>query len=157
MWITLSRGGLRGIPIGNLTSQLFANVYMNQLDHFIKEQLQARWYVRYTDDFVILDTNPVRLVSSVSSIRQFSRDKLRIEVHPRKIVLKKLRQGIDFLGYVLLPRYRVLRTKTKQRMFKKMTIRDGKIRSRMESYFGMLKFCKGYRLRRRLLRIVLLK
>ena len=128
------------MPIGNLTSQLFANIYLDPFDHFIKERVCCKHYIRYTDDFILLHDNPVALVSLLPVIRRFLSDGLKLELHPTKIELRKLRQGIDFLGYVTLPHYRVLRTKTKRRMLKRLT------KDNAASYLGLLRHCRSHRL-----------
>lgn len=149
LWIKSSRERereLKGLPIGNLTSQLFANVYLNPFDHFMKERLRAKYYLRYTDDSVLLHHDPVALVSALPIIREFLRDELSLSLHPKKIDLRKFNQGADFLGYVSLPYYRVLRANTKKRMLKSLTICDGKEEARMMSYLGLLQHCEGRRI-----------
>lgn len=109
-----------GIPIGNLTSQLFANVYMNEFDQFMKHDLKVRWYLRYTDDFIVVSDDEAYLRHLISPIQQFLHTHLRLALHPYKVSIRKYRQGIDFLGYILLPHHRVLRTTTKRRIFRKL-------------------------------------
>ncbi|HOF50144.1 MAG TPA: reverse transcriptase/maturase family protein [Candidatus Colwellbacteria bacterium] len=138
----------KGVPIGNLTSQLFANVYLNEFDQFIKHGLKIKHYLRYTDDFVILADNPYYLEKIISPIKSFLRQRLCLELHPNKVSIRKLRQGIDFLGYVVLPYHLQLRTKTKNRVFKKLKMRvkeykDGRIpyktvEQSLQSYLGVL-------------------
>jgi retron-type reverse transcriptase len=110
----------RGIPLGNVTSQLFANIYLHELDLFVKHELRESYYLRYCDDFIFLSHNENHLKSLIDPIREFLKNRLRLELHPSKIVLKKLSQGIDFIGYVLFPKHTLVRTRTKQRMFKKL-------------------------------------
>jgi retron-type reverse transcriptase len=129
-----------GLPIGNLTSQLFANVYLDAFDHFIKNQLRIRHYIRYTDDAVILSDDPAYLTLLVPIIEQWLWAERRLELHPRKIEIRKLSQGIDFLGYVTLPHHRVLRTKTKRRMLARVNSAN------LPSYLGLLRHCSGRRL-----------
>jgi RNA-directed DNA polymerase len=146
----------RGIPIGNLTSQLFANVYMNEFDQFMKHTLHVRHYIRYTDDFVIVDSNKDKLESLIPVMRQFLGDALCLTLHPRKIILRKFTQGIDFLGYVILPHHRALRTRTKQRMFRKLKLRvvsfktgagsESSVESSLQSYLGVLSHANANRL-----------
>ena len=109
-----------GLPLGNVTSQLFSNVYMNEFDQFVKHELKAKWYARYCDDFVIVDRSRVVLEGYISKIRQFLFDKLLLDLHPNKISLRKARQGIDFLGYVVLPHRKVLRIKTLKRLLRRV-------------------------------------
>jgi len=135
----------RGVPIGNLTSQLFANIYLNELDQFVKHRLKVKFYLRYCDDFVILENDLVELEKLIPEIKYFLYSKLKLELHPNKIIIRKLNQGIDFLGYVVLPHYRVLRTKTKRRMLKKAN------EGNMQSYLGLIKHCSSYGLRQKLL------
>ena len=135
----------RGVPIGNLTSQLFANIYLNELDQFVKHRLKVKFYVSYCDEFVILENDLVELEKLIPEIKYFLYSKLKLELHPNKIIIRKLNQGIDFLGYVVLPHYRVLRTKTKRRMLKKAN------EGNMQSYLGLIKHCSSYGLRQKLL------
>lgn len=136
----------QGIPIGNLTSQLFANIYLNELDYFVKHSLKVKYYARYTDDFVIISDQRNYLEDIILPTKSFLRSKLKLELHPHKISIRKLKQGIDFLGYVLLPKYRILRTKTKRRMFKRAN------QNNLASYLGLLKWCDSYYLRQALVR-----
>lgn len=131
-----------GIPLGNLTSQLYANIYMNAFDHFIKEKLKFRFYIRYTDDMVILHEDQEFLESLLSKIKTWLWENRKLKIHERKTSIKKANQGIDFLGYIVLPHYTVLRTKTKHRMLKRVNCEN------IQSYLGLLKHCKGYELRR---------
>ena len=109
-----------GIPIGNLTSQIFANIYMNELDQFVKHQLREKYYIRYADDFVILSSDKSHLQSLIPQLEDFLAKKLRMRLHPNKIHLRNFYQGVDFLGAVVFPKHKVLRTKTRQRMLKKL-------------------------------------
>ena len=140
----------KGLPIGNLTSQLFANLYLNEFDHFVKEKWRGEYYIPYTDDFVILHENPIALASLLPVMRAYSCERLALELHSKKIELRKLRQGIDFIGYVVLPHYRVLRTSTKRRMWKKLLPWDGDSFDSVESYLGMLKHCNSHKLSKEL-------
>jgi retron-type reverse transcriptase len=130
----------KGLPLGNVTSQLFANVYLNELDWFVKHTLKARYYIRYCDDFVILENSHTGLEQFVEKIRDFLRGQLLLELHPHKVTIRKLRQGTDFLGYVSLQHYRVLRTRTKRRMLARVNQKN------LQSYLGVLTHCKGCRI-----------
>lgn len=146
----------KGLPIGNLTSQLFANIYLNELDQFIKHKLKVKNYIRYTDDFVIVGEDKLYLENLVRSINLFLADKLLLELHPKKITIRKFHQGIDFLGYVVLPHHRLLRTKTKQRIFRKLNKRINEykrgvinkqtLEQSSQSYLGVLSHADTYRL-----------
>lgn len=93
----------RGLPIGNLTSQFFANVYLNELDQFVTQTLQAKRYYRYVDDFVILHESPTQLNEWYSAIDAFLRDRLKIELHPFKKRLAPIDSGVDFVGFLHKP------------------------------------------------------
>lgn len=146
-----------GLPLGNVTSQLFANVYMNELDQFVKHKLKQKYYMRYSDDFIILSRDRKELVDLITPIQQFLNHKLLLSLHPNKIIIRKFIQGFDWLGYVILPNHRVIRTKTKKRMFNKLKqqscqLRDNKITKKayfrsQQSYLGILTHCKGYKLK----------
>jgi hypothetical protein len=98
---TPARPGV-GLPLGNLTSQLLVNVYMNEFDQFVKRKLKIKFYVRYADDFIFLDVNRGYLVGLIPQIRNFLAESLSLTLHPRKIFLKTVGSGVDFLGWVLL-------------------------------------------------------
>ena len=103
-------GAAKGLPIGNLTSQLFANVYLDPLDHFVKEVLGRRSYVRYVDDFLCLGDTRQELVVAKDVITSFLTDRLQLELHPDKCHVYPARVGVTFLGYRVWP-YRI-RVKT---------------------------------------------
>lgn len=136
----------KGLPIGNLTSQIFANIYLAKLDQFIKHKLKIKHYLRYCDDFIILDQDYNYLAGIIKMIDDFLKNKLKLSLHKNKVIIRKFTQGIDFLGYVVLPHYQVLRTKTKKRMFEKVNSEN------LQSYLGLLKHCNAYRLSRDLIR-----
>jgi RNA-directed DNA polymerase len=92
----------RGLPIGNLSSQFFANVYLDQLDQFVKHELKAKRYLRYVDDFVLVHHDRAQLEQWLVQIETFLRDRLRLELKA-DIKLRPLTAGIDFLGYVVFP------------------------------------------------------
>ncbi len=140
MWLidVIIKSFPKGLPLGNVTSQLFANIYLNELDQFVKHNLKERYYIRYCDDFVILNGNPQYLLELSENINSFLVDKLKLHLHPNKIIIRKHTQGIDFLGYVVLPNHRVLRTQTKRRLLKRINEKN------MPSYLGVLGHCKGY-------------
>jgi hypothetical protein len=101
-----------GLPVGNLTSQFFANVYLNELDHYCKQILKCRWYVRYCDDFLILDNDPQRLVEIREAVRGFLKVKLRLELNTRYAAITDVRNGIDFIGYIIRPDYVLVRRRS---------------------------------------------
>jgi len=131
----------KGLPLGNVTSQLFANIYLNEFDQFIKHKLKVKHYFRYTDDFIILHQNESYLKELLPIIALFLKNELKLELRPSKVFIRKLSRGIDFLGYVVLPYHKVLRTKTKRRIFKKVSDKN------LQSYLGVLKHCNGYKIK----------
>jgi len=149
-----------GLPLGNVTSQLFANAYLNELDQFIKHELKARYYLRYCDDFIILDKDRNFLKELICQINAFLSTKLKLSLHSDKLIVRKYHQGIDWLGYVVLPHHRVLRTKTKKRIFKKVKgkradleaglISEMSFSQSLQSYFGVLKHCAGYKIKEKI-------
>lgn len=146
----------RGVPIGNLTSQIFANIYMNEFDQFAKQTLKIKYYVRYTDDFIVVSTDKVYLENLIVQMQEFLRAKLYLELHPKKVTITKHIRGVDFLGYVILPEHIKLRTKTKRKIPKKiremvLRYRQGKITeltlySSLHSYLGVLSHANAYKL-----------
>ncbi len=130
----------KGLPLGNLTSQLFANVYLDPLDKFVKHQLRAPHYLRYADDFVLLGQDKRALIDQLVEIQSFLIGRLQLLLHPGKVSIRKLTQGIDFLGYVVLPHHTVLRTRTKRRMLRRVTEQN------LPSYLGLLEHCSGFAL-----------
>ncbi len=125
-----------GLPLGNLTSQLLVNIYMNKFDHFMKRDLQVKYYIRYADDFVIISENKNYLETLIPKISEFLEIELRLALHPGKLFLKTLGSGIDFLGWVNFPQCRVLRTSTKRRMFR--NIEHNSTPETIYSYLGLI-------------------
>ena len=152
-----------GLPLGNLTSQLFVNVYMNKFDQFVKHKLKIKYYIRYADDFVILSENKKELESLIELIRNFLKNELKLELHPNKISIETFSSGVDFLGMVNFPYHRILRTKTKRRMLKKIQnkknalengiISQESFNQSLQSYLGVLKHCEGYKIKERILNV----
>ncbi len=99
----------KGLPIGSLTSQFFANIYLNELDQFVKHKLKAKYYIRYVDDFVIMGKNTKDLVNSEIEIQSFLQGELDLSLHPKKTVIQHKSKGIDFLGYIIRERYLLVR------------------------------------------------
>jgi retron-type reverse transcriptase len=136
----------KGLPLGNLTSQLFANIYLNEFDQFAKHSLKANFYVRYADDFVFISTDRAHLEKQIPFISDFLFHELKIELHPQKLFLKTLASGVDFLGWVHFSDHRVLRTTTKRRMMKRIAKHPTK--ETVASYLGLLKHGNAGKLRR---------
>lgn len=108
------------LPIWNLTSQIFANIYLNELDQFMKHELRETNYIRYADDFVTISSDKDHLKSLIDKINNFLQTNLKMQLHPYKIHIDNIYQWVDFLWYITFPHYAVLRTKTKHRMIRKM-------------------------------------
>jgi len=137
-----------GLPLGNLISQLFVNIYMNEFDQFMKYKLRVRYYLRYADDFVVLSENKLWLEKILLFVEEFLNKFLRLELHPDKIFIKTLYSGLDFLGWVNFFDHRVLRTTTKRRMLKKLAVMGNfAIRS---SYLGLLKHGNSNKLKNKI-------
>jgi hypothetical protein len=102
-------GPNRGLPIGNLNSQFFANVYLNGLDQFVKHQLKCRHYLRYCDDFVLLAPEREQLLDWREQIAAYLRENLRLELNPKRQRLRPVSDGVDFLGYIVRGDYRLVR------------------------------------------------
>ncbi len=140
-----------GLPLGNLTSQLFVNIYMNEFDQFVKHKLKAKWYIRYADDFVILHQDENWLERILLETQCLLNEKLCLILHPQKISIKTFASGVDFLGWVHFSTHRVLRTATKKRMFRNIEMKKQsndaeKLRATVQSYKGMLSHGDGYTL-----------
>ncbi len=105
-----------GLPIGNLTSQFFSNLYLNKLDQYIKKDLKCKYYCRYVDDFIILDNSPQVLNEKLKKIKEFVKKELNIEVHPKKTHINKINVGMDFVGYNVKPNRILMRPRTLKRI-----------------------------------------
>lgn len=134
-----------GLPLGNLTSQLLVNIYMNEFDQFIKRQLKIKYYIRYADDFAILSTDRQDLEELIIKIRNYLDVELKLTLHPDKVFIQTLGSGVDYLGWVNFPDHRVLRTATKRRMLK--TLGNNPSPETTTSYLGLLKHGNSYKLR----------
>lgn len=149
-----------GIPIGNLTSQLFANVYLNELDQFVKRTLRIKYYVRYMDDFLLLNNDKKELHGIKKQIQVFLRDKLKLELHPKKANIFPTEKGIDFLGYQIFWDYKLLRKSTVKRFMKRTKIyqkrlhqgvmNSEKFNQSLQSWLAYAEFGNSYNLRKNL-------
>ena len=138
-----------GLPLGNLTSQLLVNIYMNEFDQYVTHTLKAKHYVRYADDFVFLSRYKYELEKILRYIVVFLNNELKLKLHPDKVSIKTFASGIDFLGWVHFPDHRVLRTSSKRRMFRRLRERHGEGREEAtrQSYLGMLGHGNTHKLR----------
>lgn len=139
----------KGLPLGNLTSQLLVNVYMNEFDQFMKHQAKAKYYIRYADDFVTFSDNKEQLKKILLQINAFLEFRLGLKLHPDKVFIKTVASGVDFLGWTHFPDHRVLRTVTKNRAFRSIREKESKPET-VESYLGLLKHGNGHKLRKRI-------
>ncbi len=141
----------KGLPLGNLTSQLLVNVYMNEFDQFMKHKIKAKYYIRYADDFVIFSRDKNWLCNIITQISDFLWNKLRLQLHPNKVSVSTIASGVDYLGWVHFPDHRILRTVTKKRMFKRLNKSEGKPEI-VQSYLGMLGHGNGRKLKDKILK-----
>lgn len=111
----------KGLPIGNLTSQFFANVYLNELDQFVKHRLKCRFYIRYVDDFLLLADDPGILEQWRARISEFLADRLSLALKSDG-VLKRVSEGSDFLGYIVRPEYRLARRRVVNNLKAKLAV-----------------------------------
>ena len=140
-----------GLPLGNLTSQLFINVHLNKFDQFIKHKLKIKYYIRYADDFVIFSQNRNYILELIPKIAIFLEEELKLTLHPDKLFIKTPASGLDFLGWVHFSNHRVLRTSTKKKMFRNINSKEGKQKENVvSSYLGMLKWGDGWKLSERI-------
>ncbi len=149
----------KGLPIGNLTSQFFANVYLDELDKFVKHTLRAKYYYRYVDDWVILDESVATLNKHFDAIHEFLQTKLALELHPFKKRIAPIHQGINFIGFIHKPYRRQLRPRIANKMTsllhqwkKSPHSLESKslihLRNRLNSYFGIARWASTYHLRK---------
>lgn len=149
-----------GMPIGNLTSQLFANLYLNELDQYVKHELHMHHYIRYMDDIIILHPDKLVLRDALEEIDLFLRFELRLQMN-NKTTIRPLSTGIEFVGYRIWPTHRKLKKKTVKKMKKRLkylrkTYAKGKVslddtRSTIMSYLGYMKHANCYRLKNKVL------
>jgi len=159
-----SNGADTALPIGNLTSQLWANVYLNELDHFVKETLDVRYYIRYMDDFVVFHADKRFLNRILAEIAGFLENILHLKLNGKTQIFPVGPRSVDFLGYRIRPDYRLLRKnniKRTKRRFKKFRrlhqsgqITLAEIRPSVMSWLGHAKHADTWRLREIILRIL---
>ena len=144
------------MPLGNLTSQFFANIYLNELDYFVKHKLKAKFYIRYVDDFVILHKSKEQLESWKNQISQFLKNELKLELHPQKSRVIPLSRGIDFVGFVNFHYNKKLRKRNIKNMrrkiflLKKGSISKSKIKEIFQGWQAYAKWANTYKLRNKI-------
>ena len=146
------------MPLGNLTSQFFANVYLNELDYFVKHRLKAKYYIRYVDDFVILHSSKEQLEIWKQEINEFLKEKLKLELHSSKSKIVSLSRGITFLGFRIFYYHKLLKETNRKRilreleevkgLFSKNEINYDKIYESFQGSFAYMKHANTYKLRK---------
>ncbi|NCC99701.1 MAG: hypothetical protein EOL95_08405 [Bacteroidia bacterium] len=153
-----------GLPIGNLTSQVFANFYMDSFDHYVKHDLKIKYYGRYVDDFVIVHEENEYLKRLIPKLAEFLQAELQSTIHPKKIYLQHYSKGVKFLGTVILPNRIYIANRTKGNFYnaieaQNQIARDHKptkeeqqtFQSSLNSYLGIMKHYKTYKLRKNMI------
>ncbi|HNV82206.1 MAG: reverse transcriptase/maturase family protein [Tenuifilaceae bacterium] len=153
-----------GLPIGNLTSQLFGNIYMNEFDHWVKRELGIKYYGRYVDDFVLIHENKEYLKSLIPLIAVFLQKKLQLQLHPSKIYFQHYSKGVKYLGAVIKPHRIYIGNRTKGNFYDAIETQNKIIQnhkptkeeqqafqSSMNSYLGIMKHYKTYKLQKGML------
>lgn len=159
-------GNNKGLPIGNLTSQLFGNVYLNDLDHYVVHKLGCRYYGRYVDDFFVVHRDKNYLKSLIPKIRNFLEKEVALDLHGKKIYLQHYTKGVDFLGAWIKPHRIYIRNRIKGNFYRSLLRWNklfeaqnfqfdnqqwSKFISSANSYLGMLQSCRTYKLRKKIL------
>jgi len=146
-------GDKKGMPLGNLTSQFFANIYLNKLDYFVKHILKAKYYLRYVDDFVILHESKEQLEEWKTEIVEFLREKLKLELHPQKSRIVLLSKGIDFVGFRNSHHHKLLRKRNirnirrKNDFYRDRIISFSSIKDSYQGWQAYAKWGNTYKLR----------
>ncbi len=144
------------MPLGNLTSQFFANVYLNELDYFVKHKLRAKYYIRYVDDFVILHKSKKQLQKWKQEMNLFLKQKLKLELHKDKSKIINLSRGIDFVGfrnfyhYKLLRKRNIMNIKNKIQLFNRGKINSLKFEEIFQGWNAYAKWANSYKLIRKI-------
>jgi retron-type reverse transcriptase len=152
--IPVSVSKRRGLPIGNLTSQLFANIYLNELDQFVKRVLRERWYGRYMDDFFVISGDKKHLEKIKNKINTFLENKLKLTLHPKKSFIQNVKYGVCFVGYRIFFDHVLVRGSTLRRFQKKYRkklkkvlgglLEEKKLEACKQSFRGHLKHANTY-------------
>jgi hypothetical protein len=150
-----------GLPIGNLTSQVFANFYLHSLDTFVTQTLGVSYYGRYVDDFVIVHRDKEFLKTIIPRISEFLENQLKLKLHPKKIYLQHYSKGVKFLGVLIKPNRIYISNRIKGNFFNAIQKQNRIIQkhrpdkgelasfmSVMNSYLGIMKHCNSYNLRK---------
>ncbi len=155
----------KGLPIGNLTSQIFANFYLNCFDHFVKDGCHVKYYGRYVDDFVIVHKDKQFLIDLIPKLKLFLRKERGAVLHPNKIYLQHYSKGVKFIGAVVKPGRTYISNRTKGNFYEKVFalnkaaektpefVKDNAEHfvSSVNSYLGFMKHYKTYNIRKKIL------
>ena len=137
-------GGNLGMPLGNLTSQFFANVYLSELDYFVKHELRVKYYIRYVDDFIILHQNYENLEKYKDSINKFLIESLKIGLHPEKSKIIRLDNGINLLGYRAFYYHKLLKKSNKRKFERKFNEKIILYKEGLLSYENFMQSLQGW-------------
>jgi retron-type reverse transcriptase len=152
-----------GLPIGNLTSQLFSNIYLNEFDHFIKRKLKFKYYGRYVDDFIVIHKDKKFLKDASKIIQRYLEENLTLKINTKKIYLQECCKGFRFLGVIIKPFRVYINNRTKNNFYLKIreinnmvkndevSIKKDMILSSLNSYLGIMKHHNTYNLRKKTL------
>ena len=153
-----------GLPIGNYTSQIFANFYLNFFDHFVKNRLNIKYYGRYVDDAVFILENKGDLRFIMPKIKKFLEEELELKIHPRKIYFQHYSKGVEFLGSFIKPWRVYVSKRVKGNFWRKLKYLNNHLLDKglnkekkehivsvVNSYLGILSHFKTYKLRRKFL------
>ena len=132
------------MPLGNLTSQFFANVYLNELDQFVKHKLKAKYYVRYVDDFAIINNSARILGDCMTKINEFLTKELCLTLHPQKSSIAPLKKSVQFLGMRIFPYYRLLKHKNLRKFKRKLESLYQEFESGQVEYDALYDFIEGW-------------
>ena len=149
-----------GMPIGNLTSQMFANLYLNELDQFVKHQLRSKYYMRYMDDSLVLHWDKAHLWHVKQEIERFLDERLHLRLN-NKTTIRAVNQGVDWVGYRVWPTHVKLRKSTAHKMkvrlkylqkaYTRWEVDFEEVNASIQSYLGLLAHCDSYNLQKKLL------
>lgn len=152
-----------GLPIGNLTSQVFANFYMDTLDHFVKHDLGIKYYGRYVDDFIIVHPDKEYLKTVQAKLSTFLKETLQLSLHPKKIYLQHYGKGVKFIGAVILPNRIYIANRTKGNFYNAIATQNEIVQHRkptreeqeallssLNSYLGIMQHYNSYRIRKKM-------
>ena len=132
-------GGGLGMPIGNLTSQIFANIYLNEFDRFVKHSLKPKEYLRYGDDFIMIESDVKKLHLFRAQAVDFLQLQLKLNLNPKSDKIFKAQHGLKFLGVILWPYGRKLNKRNMRRVREKLTLNN------VGSYYGVMKYHASYK------------